>query len=132
MNRTFFKKHEWKTSFEIIIDKKSNFVHIVQYETKIYFLNKNISKKKKMKIKTHIDFFVNYDNINIFFIWIFNQRKIIRIRDVTFNENSYYRFNEIDLIQFVNEFFLTNDTFDISQNDFTKIINIELNNDENL
>ena len=28
------------------IDKKSNLIHIVKYETKTYFLNKNISKKK--------------------------------------------------------------------------------------
>ena len=130
MNRTFFKKHEWKTSFKKIIDKKSNLVHIIQYEAKAYFLNKNISKKKKMRVKTHIDFLVDYDSINIFWIWIFNQRKIIRIRDVTFDKDSHYRSNEIDLAQFINEFFLINDTLDISQSDFTKIVNIESNSEK--
>ena len=130
MNRTFFKKHKWKTSFEKIIDKKSNLAHIIQYEAEAYSLNKNISKKKKMRIKTHIDFLVNYDSINIFLIWIFSQRKVIRIRDVTFDENSHYCFNEIDLIQFINELFLINNTLDILQNDFTKIMNIESNNEK--
>ena len=88
--------------------------------------------KKKMKVKTHIDFLVNYDSINIFLIWISNQRKIIRTRDITFDENSRYRFNKINLIQLINEFFLINDTFDISQNDFTKIMNIESNNEKKL
>ena len=51
----------------MIIDKKLNLIHIVKYKTKTYFLNKNISKKK-MKSKTHIDFFVKYNNTNIFLI----------------------------------------------------------------
>ena len=67
-----------------------------------------------------------------FLIWISNQRKIIRTRDITFNENFRYRFNEINLIQFINEFFLINDTLNISQNDFTKITNIELNSEKKL
>ena len=105
INKISFKKHNWKTSFKMIIDKKSNLTHIIQYETKTYSLNKNISKKKKMKSKTHFDFLIKYDSINIFFIWVFNQRKVIRTRDVTFDENVRYRFNEIDLTQLINEFF---------------------------
>ena len=50
------------------IDKKSNLAHIVQYEAKAYSLNKKISKREKMKSKAHIDFLVEYDNINIFLI----------------------------------------------------------------
>ena len=74
----------------MIIDKKLNLIHIVKYKAKTYLLNKNISKRKKMKSKAHIDFFVKYNNINIFLIWISSQRKIIRTRNVTFNENFWY------------------------------------------
>ena len=56
----------------MIIDKKSNLTHIIQYDSKVYFLNKNISNKEKMRTKIHIDFLVNYNNINIFLIWILN------------------------------------------------------------
>ena len=122
------KKHRSKK----IIDKKSNLAHIIQYKAKAYSLNKNISKKKKMRIKAHIDFLVSYDSINIFLIWIFSQRKIIRTRDVTFDENSRYRFDEINLVQLINKFFLINDTLDISQSDFTKMVNIDSNNEKEL
>ena len=61
-----------------------------------------------------------------------SQRKVIRTRDVTFNEDSHYRLNEIDLAQLVSEPFLTNDTLVISQSDFTRIIDIESNSEEEL
>ena len=85
-----------------------------------------------MKSKTHIDFFVKYNNTNIFLIWISSQRKIIQTRNVTFNENFQYKLNEINLIQFINELFLTNDTLNIFYNDFTKITNIKSNNEKKL
>ena len=85
-----------------------------------------------MQIKIHIDFFVNYNNINIFLIWILNQRKVIRIRNVTFNKNTRYCSNKIDLTQLVIEFFLTNNMLNIFYSDFAKIINIESNNEKKL
>ena len=68
MNRTPFKKHEWKTSFEMATDKKPNLAHIIQYEAKAYPLDKNISRKEKMRSKAHIGFLVGYDSTNIFLI----------------------------------------------------------------
>ena len=85
-----------------------------------------------MKSKTHFDFLIKYNNINIFLIWILNQRKIIRIRDVIFDENLRYQFNEIDFEQFINEFFITNDTLNIFSNDFTRITKIEFDNEKKL
>ena len=38
----------------------------MQFEAKAYSIDKDISRKKKMRAKVHIDFFVDYDNINIF------------------------------------------------------------------
>ena len=49
----------------MIIDKKFNLTHLMQYEAKTYFVDKNILNLKKMKIKVHIDFLMNYDNTNI-------------------------------------------------------------------
>ena len=82
MNRIFMKKYEWKTFFEIVIGSKFNLVHLIQFKAKAYSIDKHISKKKKMKIKAHIDFFVEYDNRNIFNIWVSSQHKIIRMCDV--------------------------------------------------
>ena len=129
MNRTSSKKHDWKISFEFVIDNKSNLIHIIQYESKTYSIDKHISRREKMRAKTHIDFLVGYDNINIFNIWIFNQHKIVRTRDVIFNENKQYRFNEIDVAQLISESFFQNDTLDISQMKFNKFMIDELNNE---
>ena len=131
MNRTFMKKHEWKTSFEVIIEKKFNLIHLVQFEAKAYSTDKHISRKKKMRAKAYIDFFVDYDSINIFNIWIFSQHKIIRMRDVIFDENSFYKFSQIDLAQLIKELFLTNsDTIEIFRTNFIKIKELSDNIDE--
>ena len=122
INKTLMKKHEWKISFEVIIEKKFNLTHLVQFEAKAYSTDKHISRKKKMRVKAHIDFFVDYESINIFNIWVFNQHKIIKMRDVIFDENNFYKFNQIDLAQLIKESFLINsDAIDIFRTKFIKI-----------
>lgn len=132
MNRTPSKKHGWKTPFEMATGKKPNLAHIIQYGSKAYPLDKDIPNREKMRAKAHIGFLVGYDSTNIFLIWIPSQRKVIRTRDVTFNEDSRYRPNEIDLAQLITEPFLTNDTLDIPQSDFARIVDIESDSDEEL
>ena len=90
MNRTSSAKYSWKTSFEMIIDKKLNLAHLIQYEAKAYLVDKNISRREKMKTRAHIDFLMSYDSTNIYFIWTFNQWKVFKICDVIFDENNYY------------------------------------------
>ena len=49
----------------MIIDQKLNLAHLMQYEAKTNFVDKNISNRNKMRIKIYIGFMINYDNINI-------------------------------------------------------------------
>ena len=42
INRTLIKKHDWKTSYEIVLKIKFHFAHMKKFDCKIYFLNKNI------------------------------------------------------------------------------------------
>ena len=86
------KKHERKTFFEVVIESKLNLTHSIQFKIKTYSINKYISKKK-MKIKIYIDFFVEYNNKNIFNIQISSQHKINKMRDVIFDENNFYKSN---------------------------------------
>ena len=132
MNCISSTKHLRKTSFEMIIDQKFNLTHLVQYKTKTYSVNKDISNREKIKIKAYIDFMMNYDNINIWLVRISNQRKMIWTRDVIFDENSHYQSYEINAIQLIKESFLKNDILKILQNDFTKFIEIKSNSDEKL
>ena len=46
MNRTPMKKHEWKISYEIILENKPHLNHMKKFGCKAYFLNKNIPKKR--------------------------------------------------------------------------------------
>ena len=82
-----------------------------------------------MRAKAHIGFLVGYDSINIFNIWISSQHKIVRTRDVIFNEDKQYRLNEIDAAQLISEPFLQNDTLDISQMKFNRLMIDELSSE---
>lgn len=129
MNRTPLAKHSWKTPFEMVTGKKPNLAHLIKYGAKAYPIDKAIPKREKMRTKAHIGFLVGYDSTNIYLIWIPSQRKVIRTRDVTFNEDSFYRPHEIDAAQLISEPFLTDDTIDIPQSDFTRIIEVESESD---
>jgi hypothetical protein len=105
-NRTLMKKHQWKTSYELVLRQASNLNNLHLYECKIYALNKHISKKIKLQERAHIDHLIDYEARNIFRIWISSQRKMIRTRDVIFDENSKYDSSDVDLIQIIIELML--------------------------
>ena len=107
----------------MIIVKKLNLTHLMQYEAKAYFVDKNISRREKMKIKTYINFLMNYDSTNVYLIWTFSQRKVFKICDIIFDENNHYQSHKIDVVQLINESFLKNDL---------KFFKIEFDNDEKL
>ena len=132
MNRTSLAKHSWKTPFEMATGKKPNLAHFVQYGAKAYPVDKEIPNLEKMRAKAHIGFLVGYDSTNIWLIWVPSQRKVIRTRDVTFDEDSQYRSHEIDAAQLINEPFLSNDTLKIPQSDFTRLIEIESDSEDEL
>ena len=87
-----------------------------------------------MRSKAHINFLVEYDNINIFNIWISNLYKVIRTHDVIFDENNFYKVSQIILIQIINESFLiNNDTLNILKSKFIKIEKLSnISNKKNL
>ena len=132
MNRTSLAKHSWKTPFEMATGKKRNLAHFVQYGAKAYPVDKEISNLEKMRIKAHIDLLMSYDSTNIWLIWVPSQRKVIGTHDVTFDEDNQYRSHEIDAAQFINEPFLSNDTLKIPQNDFTRLIEVESDSEDEL
>ena len=103
-NRTPMQKHRWKTPYELATGKKPNLQHLKAYGCKAYSLNKEIGQKHKtwkLTERAHIGHLVGYDSTNIFRIWIPSQRKIIRTRDVTFNETAFYQPGEPDLHQLI-------------------------------
>jgi len=130
MNRTPLENYNWKTPFELATGKKPNLAHLVQFGAKAYPIDKHIPKREKSRAKAHIGFLVGYDSTNIYLIWIPSQHKVIRTRDVTFNEDLRYLPHEIDAAQLVSEPFLLDDTLDIPWGDFTRLTEIESDSDE--
>ena len=65
--------------------------HLQKYDCKTYAIDKHFSQKEKLTKKVHIDFFLKYDSINIFFNMNFSQRKVIRTKNVIVNEKKFYQ-----------------------------------------
>ena len=99
MNRTFMKKHSWKTSFEKITNIKLNLSHLNKFECRAYCFDKSISKKNKLRERAHIEYLLKYGDSNIYFICISNQQKVIWTKDVIFDESIYYDCSEIDVVK---------------------------------
>ena len=54
-------------------------------------------KKLKLDSKIHIKFLVNYNFTNIFRVWVSHLHKVIKTRNVEFDEKSDYDFNQSHL-----------------------------------
>jgi hypothetical protein len=121
-DRTPVRKLGWKTPYESRSEilakissakglesspKKPDLSHLRVYGCKAYVRIPNIPKKLKLDPRTHIGFLVGYDSTNIFRIWVPHLKRIIRSRDVVFDEDSGYNPKEphhsYDLRQQVDE-----------------------------
>ena len=89
-NRTPMEKHSWKTPFEMVTGNKPYLSHLRMYGCKAYVLKHHIPRKQKLEPRAHIGYLVGYDSTNIFRIWIPSRHKVIRSRDVLFDEQEIY------------------------------------------
>ena len=126
------QEHRWKTPFEIVVRGAPNLNHLRKIGCKIYFLDKHILCKQKLQEHAHISHLIGYDSINIFCIWIPNQRKIICTRDVQFDKNSFYNSaqSELDLSQLVLEPIIETTYAILLLNSAAQITEIESNKDK--
>ena len=90
VNRTLTKRLKQRIFFEIFIKSIFTMVYIYLFSYKVFFLIYKTFKLAKMSPKVQIGYLYNYNSTNIFRIWLFIQDKIIRIRDVKFNDNNLY------------------------------------------
>jgi hypothetical protein len=74
-----------------------NLAHLYVYGCRAYPLNKGIPRRQKLDPRAYIGYLMGYDSSNIYRIWISSKKKVIRIRDVTFNEQLFYDSAEINL-----------------------------------
>jgi hypothetical protein len=100
LNRTPRQKYKWITPIERlqayvgVPDPQPKVGHIRIYGCRAYPLIQNRPKLNKLEPRTSIGYLVGWDSTNIFRIWIPTLQKVIRTRDVTFNENLKYDPNQ--------------------------------------
>jgi hypothetical protein len=58
-----------------------------------------IPKTEKLKPRAHIGYLVGYDSTNIFQIWIPSKKKVVRTRDIIFDETLFYDPSTPDITQ---------------------------------
>ena len=87
----------------MVTNKPLNLAYLKAYGCKAYVRINQLSKKQKLSERAHIGYLIGYDSSNIFRIWIPSINKIIRIRDVVFDEISFYNLNNADLYETVKE-----------------------------
>ena len=90
LNRTLNKQLGWKTPYEIAYGKQPSLTYIYIYGCKTYTLDKQIRRGDKLAPRVLIGHLVGYDLTNIYRIWIPSLRKVIRTRDVIFDETLFY------------------------------------------
>lgn len=96
-NRTPMEKLQWKTPFEIVYGKKPTIHYLVSPGSRAYVLNKSIPKNLKTDPRAFVGYHVGYEGTNIYRIWIPSQKRVIRSRDVQFDEKSHeYDPRELD------------------------------------
>ena len=127
------QKHNWKTLFQLATGRPPNLSHLRKIECKAYTLDKHIPQKEKLREWAHIGNLVGYDSTNIFRVWIPSQHKIIRTRDVLFDETALYNPSEPDLAQLITKPMIETSVFNIPRLDIeSQITEIEFNEEEKL
>ncbi|EDN97519.1 hypothetical protein SS1G_12370 [Sclerotinia sclerotiorum 1980 UF-70] len=96
-NRTPKRALQWKTPFESATGNKPSLAHLHPYGCLAYVLNKQIPRRAKMQPRAKLGYLVGYDSTNIFRIWLPSINRVIRSRDVKFDETRYYRPEDIDI-----------------------------------
>lgn len=96
-NRTPMEKLQWKTPFEIVYGKKPTVHYLVSPGSRAYVLNKSIEKNLKTDPRAFVGYQVGYEGTNIYRIWIPSQKRVVRTRDVHFDEKNHeYNPKELD------------------------------------
>jgi hypothetical protein len=96
LNRTPRQKYSWKTplerlqAYKSIRDPEPQIGHIRIFGCRAYPLTHHIPKTAKLEPRAAIGYLVGWDSTNIFRIWVPTLQKVIRTRDVTFDETTMY------------------------------------------
>jgi hypothetical protein len=111
LNRSPTKQLEWRTPLEQLYrdigipNPQPDLSHLKVFGCRAYPVipSAKIPKTRKLLPRAHIGYLVGYESTNIFRIWVPSEMKVIKTRDVTFNEELFYAPNETDLAGLLRE-----------------------------
>ena len=112
----------------MVTRRPPDLAHLHVYGCKAYIRINMLPKKQKLEKRTHIGYLIGYNSSNIYRIWNTSRNKIIRTRDIIFDENLCYNPTDIDLSQLINKPFIETDLPKPIQSDPVDII--EINSEE--
>ena len=92
VNRTPTRTIDWKTPFEAVTSVKPTVAHMRVYGCKAYpHKHKGlVPRKQKLDPRAFISYLVGYDSTNIYRVLVPSLQRVLRVRDVTFNEDKTY------------------------------------------
>ena len=96
INRIPTKRYVQKKNFEFFIKSISSIVYLYSFNYQAYLFIYNILRLQKMSPRAQISYLTNYDSTNIYRIQIPISNKVIRIKDIKFNDVLFY--DPFDLI----------------------------------
>ncbi|CAD6505921.1 BgTH12-06853 [Blumeria graminis f. sp. triticale] len=96
-NRLPRKFLAWKSPFELVTGRKPDLSHMHPFGCRVYVFQHNIPRLKKMQPRALIGYLVGYDSRNIYRVWMPSKEKVIRTRDVVFNDDLFYNPSEMDI-----------------------------------
>ena len=96
-NHILIKQFNWKTLFEITDNVKPDLNYMHVYGAKAYILKNKVFCKDRLEFHMYIDFLVDYDSCNIYYIWLSSFKCIMRTRDIIFIKDKFYKSDKLDL-----------------------------------
>ena len=129
INRTPTKALSYKTPYEYLNGYQPVLSHLYVFGCKAYPLIQKILRSEKLLPRAHVGYLIGYDSSNIFRIWIPTKNQVIRTRDVTFDDSSYYDPKVTDLSILLNEAEL-HEVIQVLDNDLVRTIADNQSTDE--
>lgn len=95
VNRTPTRSLGWKTPLGVLQeclggDSRIKLAHLRTIGCKGYAKNYNRKKGDKMEPRAYVGYLIGYESTNIWRVWLPEQKRVLRTRDVVFDESEKY------------------------------------------
>ncbi|OXV06537.1 hypothetical protein Egran_05695, partial [Elaphomyces granulatus] len=101
LNLTSIRSIDWQSPLGLLYKTLGlplpSLAHLKMYGCKCYVLDQHVAQGDKLQERAFVGYLVGYDSTNIFRVWVPHSKKVIRVRDVRFDETKRYDPRDPDL-----------------------------------